>query len=108
MGVLALVRRGVSWDTVLDSQYARVLIESGLVGMAAFIFMLSRMIRTSWQAFRWNSYWVLKGLSLGMMVTAIGLIVHGLGTISFLIVRIMKPFWLLMGLTVRGPRDSNG
>lgn len=100
MGVWPWFGGGVSWDTVLDSQYARVFIETGIVGMAAFVFMLTRIIRTSWQAFRWNSYWVLKGLSLGMVVTTIGLIVHGLGTISFLIVRIMEPFWLLMALTV--------
>ena len=67
LGVWPWLGGGVSWDTVLDSQYARVLIETGI---------------------------------LGMLVSTIGLIVHGLGTISFLIVRIMEPFWLLMALTV--------
>lgn len=91
---------GVSWDTVLDSQYARILIETGIMGMTAFSFMLFLLLRTSWQAFRWNHYWVTKGLSLGMLITTIGLMVHSLGTISFLIVRIMEPFWMLMAFTV--------
>jgi hypothetical protein len=30
----------------------------------------------------------------------VALIVHSTGTISFLIVRIMEPFWFLMGLAV--------
>jgi len=41
-----------------------------------------------------------KGLALGMFATTLGLMVHGLGTISFLIVRIMGPFWFLLALTV--------
>lgn len=100
MGVWPWLGGGVSWDTVLDSQYARVLIETGILGALAFAFLLFRLVRTSWQAFRWNRYWVFKGLSLGMLVTTLGLIVHGLGTISFLIVRIMEPYWMLMALTV--------
>ena len=100
MGVWPWFGGGVSWDTVLDSQYARVLIETGIFGMAAFSFMLYRILKTNWQAFRWNYHWVTKGLSLGMLATTVGLMVHGLGTISFLIVRIMEPFWLLMALTV--------
>mgnify|MGYP006919313200 CR=1 FL=1 len=91
---------GVSWDTVLDSQYARVLIETGLLGFMAFMFLKYRMLKTAWESYRWNTYWVTKGLSLGMLATTLGLMVHCLGTISFLIVRIMGPFWFLMGLTI--------
>ncbi|MCH8203846.1 MAG: hypothetical protein IID09_01720 [Candidatus Hydrogenedentes bacterium] len=90
---------GISWDTVLDSQFARVIIETGLLGFAAFIFLLWRVLRTTHEAFRWSRYWVAKGLSLGMFATCIGLIAHGFGTISFLIVRIMEPFWFLVALT---------
>ncbi len=90
---------GISWDTVLDSQFARVIIETGLFGFAAFIFLLWRVLKTTHEAFRWSRYWVAKGLSLGMLATCIGLIAHGFGTISFLIVRIMEPFWFLVALT---------
>lgn len=100
MGVWPWLGGGVSWDTVLDSQYARVLIETGILGALAYAFLMIRLLRTSWQAFRWNQYWFFKGLSAGMFVTTVGLIVHGLGTISFLIVRIMEPYWMLMALTV--------
>jgi hypothetical protein len=35
-----------------------------------------------------------------MFVNTMGLIVHSFGTISFLIVRIMEPYWFLMALVV--------
>ena len=34
-----------------------------------------------------------------MFATSLGLIAHSFGTISFLIVRIMEPFWFLIALT---------
>jgi hypothetical protein len=100
LGVWPLFGGGVSWDTVLDSQYARVLIETGIMGFIAYAYLLFMMLKTARESYRWNRYWVFKGLALGMFATTAGLMVHGLGTISFLIVRIMEPFWFLMALTV--------
>lgn len=91
---------GVSWETVLDSQYARVLIETGIAGFIAFLFLLYRLVRTPWEAYVWSPDWLGQGLALGMLAATIGMMVHALGTISFLIVRIMMPFWYLMALTV--------
>jgi O-antigen ligase len=90
---------GVGWGSVLDSQYARVLIETGLLGISTFLFMQFRILATARQAYLWSSDWVTKGLSLGTLVVMIGLIVHSLGTITFLVVRIMEPFWFLVALT---------
>jgi len=90
---------GVSWETVLDSQYARVILETGLVGLAAFIFLLWRILRTTSEAASWTKGWFARGVALGTFATTIALIVHSMGTISFLIVRIMEPFWLLVALT---------
>lgn len=91
---------GPAWDNVLDSQYARVLIETGLVGFAAFAFLVYRLLRTAREAHRWSRDWVGRGLALGMIGTTVGLSVHSLGTISFLIMRIMEPYWFLMAMTV--------
>lgn len=90
---------GISWETVLDSQYARVVIETGLLGFAAFLYMLYRLMLTSWQAYKWSPHWVGRGVALGTLAATVGMAVHSLGTISFLIVRIMMPFWYLMALT---------
>ena len=90
---------GVGWGSVLDSQYARVLIETGLFGISSFLFMQYRILRTTRQAYKWSGDWVSKGLAMGTFVVTIGLVVHSLGTISFLVVRIMEPFWFLVALS---------
>jgi len=91
---------GVAWETVLDSQYARVIMETGLIGLAAFVFLQYRILRTCREAYRWSRDWVARGLALGATAATVGLITHSLGTISFLIIRIMEPFWFLVALTV--------
>lgn len=91
---------GISWGKVLDSQYARVILETGLVGMAAFLFLQYRIFRTAREAFHWSRNWVGRGLSIGVLSAMAGLVTHSLGTISFLIERIMEPFWFLVALTV--------
>jgi len=90
---------GVGWGSVLDSQYARVLIETGLLGITTFLFMQFRILTTARQAYLWSTDWVCKGLALGAFVVTVGLIVHSLGTITFLVVRIMEPFWFLVAMT---------
>jgi hypothetical protein len=39
-----------------------------------------------------------KGLSIGFLAGYIGLLVHSLGANTFIIVRIMEPFWLFVGI----------
>lgn len=102
LSVWPLLGGGVSWETVLDSQYARVLIETGLIGMAAFIFLVTQLFRTSRHTYRWSRDWMFRGLALGTMASVVGLVIHGFGTISFLIVRIMEPFWFMMAICVIG------
>lgn len=91
---------GVAWETVLDSQYARVIMETGLIGLSAFLLLQYRILKTCRESYLWTRDWVGRGLGLGITAATIGLITHSLGTISFLIVRIMEPFWFLVALAV--------
>ena len=91
---------GVAWEQVLDSQYARVIMETGLFGLAAFLFMQFRILRTCREASRWTRDWIGRGLALGTTAATIAMMVHSFGTISFVIIRIMEPFWFLVALTV--------
>lgn len=97
--VYALLGGGVSWETVLDSQFARVILETGLLGLAAFAFLQFMILKTMREAYRWTEDWYARGLAMGAFVGAVALNVHALGTISFLIVRIMEPFWFLVALS---------
>lgn len=93
---------GVEWDRVLDSQYARVLIETGIFGFLAFLFLQFRLLRTMYETHAWSRDPLVRGLGLGLTAAVIALIVHSFGTISFLIIRIMEPFWVLAALAVVG------
>jgi hypothetical protein len=89
---------GVSWGMVLDSQYARVIFETGIIGVIAFIMLQWRVIKTANQTYSWSSNWIDKGVALAVFAGTIGLIVHSFGTISFLIARIMEPYWYLVAV----------
>ncbi len=89
---------GVAWGAILDSQFARVFIETGVVGFCAFGFLLWRILQSTRETYIWSRDWVAKGLAAAMFALTIGLMVHSLGTISYLIVRIMEPYWFLLAL----------
>jgi hypothetical protein len=44
------------------------------------------------------------GISLGFLAGFIGLCGHALGTNTFIIIRIMEPFWLLAGIVISIPK----
>lgn len=104
--IYTLFGGGVSWESVLDSQYARVILETGLVGLLAFLFLQYRIAKTLREAYRWTDDWVGRGLAMGMFAATLALMVHSLGTISFLIVRIMMPFWVLTAMCVFVRNDA--
>jgi len=89
---------GVTGGTFMDAQYPRVLDETGLFGFIAFIWLLRRfwvLLRLCYHRIRDTE---LKGAALGALCGYGGLLVHAIGANTFIIVRIMEPFMILMGL----------
>jgi O-antigen ligase len=74
---------GVTGFSFIDSQYPRTLIESGLG---------RDVLRVSTRSFD-------TAVAVGFLAALAGTIVHGVGANTFIIVRIMEPFWLLAGFT---------
>lgn len=98
---------GVTGAGFIDGQFLRLLMETGIVGVGLFLFLLWRMV-----LFLWDTYWSVddpffKALSLGMLGALAGLIGHGISASTFIIVRIMEPFWFLMGLVATYPLIKN-
>ncbi len=94
---------GVTGYKFLDSQYLRVLVETGLVGLLAFLWLQISLFRRARDVLRTSQDPLYKGVALGFLVGFIALIVHSIGTNTFMIVRIMEPFWLLAGLVMAIP-----
>ncbi|MCA9428022.1 MAG: O-antigen ligase family protein [Candidatus Omnitrophica bacterium] len=89
---------GVTRMQILDSQFARFLIEIGLVGTMLFGFVLWTIFRSSYWLTQNAESWVVRGFAIGYLACFIGVLIHSLGTITFYIVRIMEPFWFLTGI----------
>ena len=91
---------GINGYWFIDGQFFRTLAELGLVGTSIFIFMLYQIGKFLLAANRIASDNLGKGLTMGMFAGFLALLVHCFGSNTFIVVRIMEPFWFLMGITV--------
>jgi hypothetical protein len=82
----------------VDGLYFRVMIEMGLLGLAAFIWLLSSLVNVGRQALRTAQGSWEKGTCVGFLAGLTGLAFHALASNPFIIVRIMEPFWFLAGI----------
>ena len=92
---------GVTGGPFMDAMYPRVLVEVGLLGACAFAALLYAIYRTGMTSHAHFEDPYLRGLALGFLMGFIGLLTHALGSNTFIIVRIMEPFWLVAGLLVK-------
>jgi O-antigen ligase len=91
---------GVTGYGFLDAQYFRVLVETGALGASAFAGLLFACGALFWRARSALDDPLQRGLAVGMLAAFAGLLLHAIGTNTFLLIRIMEPFWLLTGLVV--------
>jgi O-antigen ligase len=90
---------GVTGWHFIDSQYFRTLVETGLIGMTAFVVLLAKVLKICLEAReRFKTDPLFFGLTSGFLAGFVGLLLHAIGSNTFIIVRIMEPFWLLVGL----------
>ena len=87
----------------MDAQYARVLAETGLVGLAAFLWLMWAVGRHALDVYATRGDPDERGLVLGFLAGFAGLLVHAFGSNTFIIVRIMEPFWLVTGIVMMIP-----
>ncbi len=92
---------GITGYRFMDAQFPRVLAEMGLVGLLTFLWLLIAIFRMSFITYRRARTPLFRGLGLGLTVGLCAMAVHGLGTNTFFIVRIMEPFWLTTGIVAR-------
>lgn len=92
---------GITGYRFIDAQFARVLAETGLAGLLVFLWLLVSVFRVGHRTYRYARTPLFRCLGLGLAVGLCGLAAHGLGTNTFIIVRIMEPFWLTTGVVAR-------
>ena len=91
---------GVTGIGFMDAQYARVLVETGIIGMLAFAWLVYSLFLVGLGTWREHQEGLLHGLSVGLISGLVGLLLHAIGANTFIIVRIMEPFWFLTGIVI--------
>jgi O-antigen ligase len=91
---------GVTGFSFMDAQYVRVLVEAGLIGVFAFLWLLWCVLRAAWDTYQRLSGTPYEGLCLGYIAGFIAMLVHAVGANTFIIVRVMEPFWFMTSLIV--------
>lgn len=94
---------GVTGFAFMDAQYVRVLVETGVAGLAAFLWLLWRILRVARTVHARALGTRFEGLTLGYLAGLIAMVTHSIGASTFIIVRIMEPFWFMTAVIVMLP-----
>jgi hypothetical protein len=95
--------RGVTGFRFIDGQYIRTLPEMGIVGLLALLWLLWLIFKHSLSVYRRVDDELYKGLALGYLAGFIGMVIHALTANTFIILRIMEPFWFFAGIIMMLP-----
>ena len=98
-----LLGYGVTGYGFIDAQYFRVLVETGLLGFIAFMYLLFSIFKVTLNNLKKLETPYFQGLGIGFLAAFVGLVVHAVGANTFIIVRIMEPFWFFAGIMVVMP-----
>jgi hypothetical protein len=94
---------GVTGFAFMDAQYARVLVETGIVGLLCFVWLLWSVIRAARAVHLTMVDPFDRGLAMGFIAGTFGLLAHAIGSNTFIVIRIMEPFWLFAGIVLMQP-----
>lgn len=95
---------GVPSGSIVDNQYARVIREVGAIGFSIYIWLMIRIFRAGRQSFnmtKGNNF--AQGLSLGFVAGFVGLLFQSFSAESFILIRIMEPFWFVAAMVITLP-----
>jgi len=98
-----LLGYGVTGYSFVDAQYPRILAETGLIGLFTFFLLMYTIYKNAYLTYIHTQTDFFRGISLGYLAGFFALLVHGIGANTFIIVRIMEPFWFLTAMVIMIP-----
>lgn len=90
--------KGVTGIGLGDNQYALLLGESGILGFLAFLWLIFSVIIMSIKVYKASNEIYGKVLGIGIFSATFALLAQGFGVNTFIIVRIMEPYWFCVAL----------
>ena len=94
---------GVTGYRFVDAQYVRVVTETGFLGVSVFFILMATIFREALNVKRTVTDPLHKGLAGGFLAGFVGLLFHAIGANTFIIVRIMEPFWFAAAMVIMIP-----
>ncbi len=94
---------GVTGYRFVDAQYFKVLADTGILGLMAFLALLIKLFSEIYKVFKAVKSPLHKGIAHGFLAGLTGMCIHAVGANTFIIVRIMEPFWFLAGIVIMLP-----
>jgi hypothetical protein len=98
---------GVTGTRFVDAQIPLILGETGCLGLLAFFWIIARILKNSKKATALETGSMSRGLGLGLIAATIALLVQSITTNTFIIVRIMEPFWFMTAIVLKLPQLQN-
>ena len=102
---------GVTGVGFIDTQYPLILGEAGIAGLLAFFWLIAVIFRESLAKLILIKDNYFSGLTLGFLAAFVGLLIHSFSAATFIIIRIMEPFWFLAAIVMVLPeikREEEG
>ncbi len=83
----------------IDNEYVLQLYSLGIVGLGAFLWLISRCLRTSMRVWRLETrdHWV-QGFALGYLGGTVALLAHSIAATTFTTIRTTEPFFFATGI----------
>src|SRR5207237_7666455 len=78
-----IIGRGVTGYRFIDAQYPRLLVESGIIGFAAFTWLMLALVSGVARVYRDADTPAVRGLAGGFLAAIAGVLVHAIRSNSF-------------------------
>lgn len=99
----AVAARHIPSSIYVDNFYLKTAAESGIIGLAAFLWLLVNGVRCALNSYRRLTDPYLKGLAGGLIAGLLGVLLHNTVENIFEVPMMTTYFWLLLGMTAALP-----
>ena len=96
-----LIGNGVTGTGLVDAQIPLIIGETGVIGIILWLWMIVVCFKTAMRLYRTSQDSFTRALALGYVIGLVGLMAQSVGVNTFIIVRIMEPFWLLTAIIMK-------
>jgi hypothetical protein len=100
------IGKGVTAVGLVDAQVPRVIGETGLIGFGFWAWLMWGLLVRVRRIYTLSEDPLAQGLAFGFFAAYVGMLVQSMAVNTFIIIRIMEPFWFTAALLMRYYQDK--